>query len=306
MQNFSSLTKIYFFAVPIFHPQIPNTLKNGENELLDLLQNDIEKYNSYGNIIIIGDLNNRIGEKQEGINFVSYFVDDTGDDHNILQTVDIRIRKALDVNSNLSGRKLLILMNECSLLTLNGRKLGDTAGFLTCHTDNGSSTVDLGITSWELYDRIQYFTVLHPVWFSAHCPVIFSMKTEQFMYEEKIDETEFIHLEEDFLWTPVGAQNFSEQLESVRVQNLFEKDVLSKFGSENCDPSVVTEKVESIFRNIAKGCLTPKKITTQKSKRTTDHNKWINHQCFSAKKDFINAKMNSLSSLQIWEEGLFS
>ena len=78
------------------------------------------------------------------------------------------------------------------------------------------------------------------------------METEQFMYEEKIDETEFIPLEEDFLWTPDGAQKFSDQLESVRVQNLFEKEVLSKLVSENCDPSVVTGKVEAIFRNIAK------------------------------------------------------
>ena len=161
-----------------------------------------------------------------------------------MQNVDIPVRKALDFKSNSSGTKLLNLINECSLLTLNGRKLGDTAGFITCHTYNGSSRVDLGITLWEMYDRIQYFKVLHPVWFSDHCPVIFSMKTEQFMYEEKIDETEFIPLEEDFLWTPDGAQTFLDQLESVRVQNLFEKEVLSKFGSENCDPSVVTEKVE--------------------------------------------------------------
>ena len=94
------------------------------------------------------------------------------------------------------------------------------------------------------------------------------------------------------MWTPDGAQKFSDQLESVRVQNLFEKEVLSKIGSENCDPSIMTEKVEAIFRNIAKECLTPKKITTQKSKRTTDHIKWINHQWFSAKKDFISAKKN--------------
>ena len=123
------------------------------------------------------------------------------------------------------------------------------------------------------------------------------------MYEEKIDETEFIPLEEDFLWTLDEAQKFSDQLESV--QNLFERKALSKLGSEKCDPSVVTEKVEAIFRNIAKECLTQKKITTRRSKRTTDHNEWINYQCFSAREGFINAKKNSLSSLLIWEEGLF-
>ena len=94
-------------------------------------QNEIEKYSSYGNIIIIADLNSRIGEKQEELTYV----DDTGDDHNILQDIDVPIRKTLDVKSNSSGRKLLNMMNECSLLTLNGRKLGDTAGaLLVTHT----------------------------------------------------------------------------------------------------------------------------------------------------------------------------
>ena len=69
-------------------------------------------------------------------------------------------------------------MNECSLLALNGRKLSETVGFFTCHTYDGSSTVDLRITSWELY--VQY--VLHPVWFSDHCTITFSVKTEQFMH----------------------------------------------------------------------------------------------------------------------------
>ena len=86
------------------------------------------------------------------------------------------------------------------------------------------------------------------------------------MYEEKIDATEFILSEEDLLWTPDGAQKLSDQLESVRVQNLFEKNVLSKLGFENCDPSVVTEKVEAIFRNIAKECLTEKKLLYGKVK----------------------------------------
>ena len=106
--KFFKLNKDIFLCCTYIPPSNSKYFKNGENELLDLLQNDTETYNSSGNIIIIGDLNSMIGEKQEEINFA----DDTGDDHNILQHVDIPIRKALDVKSNSSGRNLLYLMNE--------------------------------------------------------------------------------------------------------------------------------------------------------------------------------------------------
>ena len=51
-------------------------------------------------------------------------------------------------------------MNENTLLTPNGRKTGDTLGTFTCHEHNGSSTVHTAITSWEIYDKVQYFKVL--------------------------------------------------------------------------------------------------------------------------------------------------
>ena len=54
-------------------------------------------------------------------------------------------------------RKLIKLLNECSLISLNGRKVGDTYGKLTCHQYNGSSTVDLHIVSWDLYEKVQFF-----------------------------------------------------------------------------------------------------------------------------------------------------
>ena len=67
-----------------------------------------------------------------------------------------------------SGKKLMNLLNEGSLISLNGRKLENTSGNLTCHQYNRSSTVDLNIASWDLYDKVQYFRVLDTVWYSDH------------------------------------------------------------------------------------------------------------------------------------------
>ena len=90
------------------------------------------------------------------------------------------------------------LLNESSLLSLNGRKFGDTSGKLTFHEFNGCSTVDLSIVSWDIYDKIQYFRALDPVWFSDHCPIEMSLRIGDNMDQMPIDRNEFIELEQDF------------------------------------------------------------------------------------------------------------
>ena len=60
--KFFKLNKDIFLCCTYIPPLNSKYFKSGENNLLDLLQNGIEKYNSYGNIII-GDLNRRTGKK---------------------------------------------------------------------------------------------------------------------------------------------------------------------------------------------------------------------------------------------------
>jgi hypothetical protein len=51
---------------------------------------------------------------------------------------------------------MLDLCSNTGLKILNGRILGDTAGKLTCHKYNGSSTVDLALAHHSLFKNIQY------------------------------------------------------------------------------------------------------------------------------------------------------
>ena len=92
-------------------------------------------------------------------------------------------------------------MNDTNLICLNGRKIGDTMGKLTCHEYNGSSTVDLALCSWGLYDQIQYFQVLDPVWYSDHCRIKLTLQTENFSNEEPVDMEQFEGLFEHYIWT---------------------------------------------------------------------------------------------------------
>ena len=85
-------------------------------------------------------------------------------------------RTSQDMTSNKKGKELIELCDKSQLVILNGRKLGDIKGKFTCHKYNGSSVVDFIATSYNLYPKIKYFRVLDPVWFSDHCPIIYSMQ----------------------------------------------------------------------------------------------------------------------------------
>ena len=52
--------------------------------------------------------------------------------------VDIPCRSFVNLKSNKSSMKLIEFFNQSSLVLLNGRKIGDTSGKLTC-----CSTVDI-------------------------------------------------------------------------------------------------------------------------------------------------------------------
>ena len=106
---------------------------------------------------------------------LSYF--DSSIDEENFQDIEILGKNFQDGISNTSGNKLIRILNENTMLTLNGRKIGDTLGRFTCHQYHGSSTVDLAIVSWDLFHKIQYFKVNEPVWFSDHCPIQLSIES---------------------------------------------------------------------------------------------------------------------------------
>ena len=55
---------------------------------------------------------------------------------------------------------------------MNGRKVGDSIGNLTCHKPNGSSTVDYFIADVNLFHDVRYVQVQDWLpYLSDHCPV---------------------------------------------------------------------------------------------------------------------------------------
>ena len=223
--------------------------------LFDQLKSDFVKYNSKGQIIIIGELNARLDSSQENFSYIS----DNPDDLSYVDDIDsLPVRCLIDTKSNQSGRKLIKLLNECSLTSLNGRKVSDTSGKLTCHQYNESSTVDLSIVSWNLYEKVQFFKVLDPVWFSDHCPVKMSLIIGHSVDETPINRSEFVELDETFQWSEEGSYKFSEMLNSEHIQKRLQEEVIDKCKTDANDPNPAVVNFNNIIQDISKDCLSPK------------------------------------------------
>ena len=74
-KDFFKLETDIFICCAYIPPRDSNYFVEGDNDLLDILETDIEKYSNLG---LIGDLNSRLGKKVESL---SYF-DSSTDEEN--------------------------------------------------------------------------------------------------------------------------------------------------------------------------------------------------------------------------------
>lgn len=152
------------YMCTIYIPPIESCKKiYGENkyELWDTLEKSILKYRDHGQIMLMGDVNSRIG-RDNGIL-----------EYNSDQECDYLVnnRNSYDYVTNQFGRKLLEMCRQNNLIVLNGRSMGDLQGQFTSFNYNGSAVVDYCIVSQEFINKIIYFNVLDPNHLSDHAPI---------------------------------------------------------------------------------------------------------------------------------------
>ena len=146
--------------------------KSKSETFFDGLESDIAFYSSKGDILLMGDMNARFGQKNE----ILTQMDVSTEGIFMTKQIPIQKRQSEDEKINSYGNKLIKIMNSSQIILLNGRKLGDTKGKLTSHQYNGSSVVDVAMCNYELYKKVNIFQVLDPVWFSDHCPIVATIK----------------------------------------------------------------------------------------------------------------------------------
>ena len=141
----------------------------------EMIESGVRKYQKYGKICIMGDLNARCGERSDLLsdapNLERYLPIDDNDymfeNHN-----DIPFRFTMDRTVNHSGGKLLDMCLSTDLRIVNGR-LGDDAGTgsYTFMSSKGNSVIDYAIVSYQLFSYIKDFIVHDMLTCSTHCPI---------------------------------------------------------------------------------------------------------------------------------------
>lgn len=139
--------------------------ENGMETLYTTVQEIIES-NENSHILIAGDLNARVGQRQDFINddSLKFIMSDPiwyKSDY-----FDIP-RKSKDDTVNNFGKTLIDMCCTYDLHMLNGRAGNDTAGEYTFLSEQGKSVIDYMLVNTELYKLVSSFGI-KPLYFSDH------------------------------------------------------------------------------------------------------------------------------------------
>ena len=113
------------------------------------------------NIIMIGDLNGRIGQLNDNEQF------------------KLKSRNSKDIIINSQGRNVIDFCNETALIIANGRlEKGRCTFFSLYRGDIKQSMIDYLITSRSLIENIDLFEIQPPVLYTDHAPMKISIAIE--------------------------------------------------------------------------------------------------------------------------------
>ena len=133
------------------------------------------KYKDKGDILIMGDLNERTGNEDGlheklGKQLNHLFPDIEG------TTLETGNRCTCDAKVNTSGRTLLTICSSHSLELANGQTPGGKLGNFTCFSNIRASVVDYLVLSRPLLKIIRNFKLLPPNFDSKHAPITATSK----------------------------------------------------------------------------------------------------------------------------------
>ena len=197
---------------------------NATMEAYEIFRNEIEDFSRKGMVILMGDLNSRIGCKE--ILHSEIIVDDS---QTIVKKLTVPIRNCEDKKINGNGRKLAKIMSDFNLMIANGVVLGDLPGKYTCVAWNGMSTNDLFLFHRGLLSRLNYFKINSDFdWYSDHKAISVSLRVNIVPRNEGNANAWVKYYKPKLLWNQENINNFKSILSNE--QN---KQKLTNFCSKN-------------------------------------------------------------------------
>ena len=209
------------------------------------LEKSLLKYKSKGNVIIMGDLNARIGNKDNTLN--KKLNEDLG---HLLpsekESYKSQNRSSCDNAVNTAGRKLIKLCNNYNLRVANGQTPGDRLGNYTCFNNGGASVVDYLLMEDSLNDNILNFIVLPPEFDSKHAPITTTFKTPKLSTEER----KLFNLPKSYKWDNNRKEVFQSLLSGTKKQLESLCDQL-KSGNKSENIQEITKSFTKILTDCA-------------------------------------------------------
>ena len=251
---------------------------------LDILASTLNDASRDNDIILMGDLNSRISEKDD------YLIDDN---YNPLQQNSEWIKRtSMDKTTNSSGGTFIDMIIAEELVILNGRTLGDLTGNFTCLKYNGNSVIDYAATSIQLHDSVKSFKVLPFTPYSDHKPIEVCLAISK-----DIGKLEPACLNPDLLDDqPIGykwaqaakdAPNaFLKEQSQEDIKNLTET-ILNKETTTKEEVIDLMHDMTNLYTSIADRTLKKKRPGKMSNK-----NKWFDWDCRFAKRDLSRLSKN--------------
>jgi Reverse transcriptase (RNA-dependent DNA polymerase)/Endonuclease-reverse transcriptase len=224
--------------------------------LLDNLNDFIYSLSS-SPILIMGDMNARIGEEQEldqnlAVNNVTYS------------------RRSEDLSVNSNGRKFLQFCNINGLLILNGRSQSDLEGKFTFMSSQGSSTIDLAICNLDFLPLICSFQVLcMPD--SDHMPICCNLSySSASFYQDPRPQ---------LFWKHNLSELYYEKV------NLFLETIISESGHLGCeDLPFFWNNLSNVIFNAATSLKMHEKKTNNPANK-----RWFTYKCLRSRRNMYKA-----------------
>ena len=261
----------------------PNTFRP-DNNFYTTLENEIIKHSAKGKVILLGDLNARIGE---------------GDDFSIDQITDniplpitysfdtASPRQNQDTTINACGRQLLELCKMSGMRILNGRTAGDSLGCVTCYRAAGKSTVDYIIVDQTLLQHIDYFRVDTITDMSDHCLIETRLSLTLKENTDSNDNTYTLNPHwSKFVWSTASPDSFRAALLDQDIQDKHAAFLTTSFQNNKLATNRAVDDFVNIMQLAGTKALQLRTFRTKpKPKSNTKKNGWFNSQCYTQKSE---------------------
>ena len=184
-KDVAEMNEDLFIGAVYFSPINSSFSERNDKDEWAILSQEMEKYQSKGKVLILGDFNARTCEGMDSISNDDSIHSPVEEGYRL--DVGCKERNNMDKHKVCPvGRKLLDLCQSSSMRILNGRTVGDLLGAKTCFKWNGASTVDYALYEDRALHEVMYMKVQDFIGdLSDHCAISVCLKLRRKVLHNK-------------------------------------------------------------------------------------------------------------------------